>query len=89
MPSPASPDRPSRQDGGARPPKEEPEFVNERDLPTADEPRRDRRSKDEGPKKADAPKKADVAGVESAAGEEDPGAALDTLPTSSPTRRPE
>ena len=89
MPSPASSDRPSRQDSGARPPKEEPEFVNERDLPTADEPRRERPSKEDEPRKADAPKKADVAGVESAAGEEDPGAALDTLPTSSPARRPE
>ena len=75
-------DRPSRQDSGARPPKEEPDFVNERDLPTADEPRRDRPAKD------GTPKNADVAGVESAAGEEDPGAALDTPPTPSPNRRP-
>ena len=74
-------DRPSRQGSGPRPPKEEPDFVNERDLPTADEPRRDRPAKDR------APKNADVAGVESAAGEEDPGAALDTPPTPSPSRK--
>jgi hypothetical protein len=71
-------DRPSR------PPKEEPDFVNEADIPSADdEPRRDRR-----PDKDGAPKNADVAGVDSTAGEEDPGAALDTPPTPSPTRRP-
>ena len=74
-------DRPSRQDSGAHPPKEEPDFVNERDLPTADEPRRDRPAKD------GAPNNPDVAGVESAAGEEDPGAALDTPPTPSPSRK--
>jgi hypothetical protein len=79
--SPATPsDRPSRQGSGAHPPKEEPDFVNERDLPSADAPRRERPAKD------GAPKKADVAGVESAAGEEDPGAALDTPPTPSPRR---
>ena len=65
------------------PPKEEPDFVNEADIPRADdEPRRGRQDQDA------APKKADVAGVESAAGEEDPGAALDTPPTPSPNRRP-
>lgn len=52
--------------------KEEPEFVNERDIPTEDaprpQPRPDRR----------APQQADIAGDESVAGEEDPGAALDT-----------
>ena len=42
-------DRPSRQGSGPRPPKEEPDFVNERDLPTADEPRRDRPAKDRAP----------------------------------------
>ncbi len=78
----APPDRPSGPPGGARPAKEEPEFVNERDLPSADAPRR------APPPKDSAPKKADVAGVESTAGEEDPGAALDTPPTPSPTRRP-
>jgi hypothetical protein len=77
--SPTTPsDRLSRRDSAAHPPKEEPDFVNERDLPTADAPRRDR------PPKDPAPRKADVAGVESAAGEEDPGAALDTPPTTSP-----
>ena len=85
MSSTTPPDRPSRPDSSARPPKEEPDFVNERDLPTADEPsRRDRPAKGGG----GAPRKADVAGVESAAGEEDPGAALDTPPTPSPNRRP-
>lgn len=64
------------------PPKEEPDFVNEADIPSADdEPRRDRHQTNDS-----APRKADVAGVESAAGEEDPGAALDTPPTPSPTR---
>lgn len=75
-------DRPS-PGSGANAPKEEPEFVNEADIPSDDdEPRGDRGGKD------GAPKKADVAGVESAAGEEDPGAALDTPPTPSPHRRP-
>jgi hypothetical protein len=63
----------SRRDG-RHPPKEEPDFVNERDLPTEDPPA-------EGPRGKNAPHRADVAGVESAAGEEDPGAALDSPPT--------
>jgi hypothetical protein len=58
---------------GRRPPKEEPEFVNERDLPTEDPPGTSPRGKSAQPR-------ADVAGVESAAGEEDPGAALDSPP---------
>lgn len=85
MPATTPPDRSSRQDSRAHPPKEEPDFVNERDLPTADAPRRDRPAKDS------APRKPDVAGTESAAGEEDPGAALDTPPaasTASTPRRP-
>lgn len=77
---PSAPSGPSRQDTGQRPAKEEPEFVNERDLPTEDEPRPERIGNR-------TPPQADVAGVESAAGEEDPGAALDTLPTPAPTPR--
>jgi hypothetical protein len=79
----------SREDG-QRPPKEEPDFVNERDLPTEDEPRKGPRA-NERANKAPAERaneranerapQADVAGVESAAGEEDPGAALDAPPT--------
>ena len=77
--------RPSRQDGDRHPPKEEPDFVNEADIPSADdEPREPRR--DHGGNEG-APRKADVAGVESAAGEEDPGAALDTPPTPTPARK--
>jgi hypothetical protein len=67
----------SREDG-QRPPKEEPDFVNERDLPTEDEPRKGPRASERANERAP---QADVAGVESAAGEEDPGAALDAPPT--------
>jgi hypothetical protein len=67
----------SREDG-QRPPKEEPDFVNERDLPTEDEPRKGPRASERANERAS---QADVAGVESAAGEEDPGAALDAPPT--------
>ena len=82
MPSTTPSDRPSRQPGGAYPPKEEPDFVNEADIPSDDdEPRRERAGH------GGAPKKADVAGVDSAAGEEDPGAALDTPPTPTPARK--
>jgi len=69
------PSSPSGKDPSPRPPKEEPDFVNERDLPTEDEPGQSPRAKARAP----APR-ADVAGAESAAGEEDPGAALDTPP---------
>ena len=85
--SPATPsDRPSREGTEkVRPPKEEPDFVNEADIPSADdEPREPRRERSTN---AGTPKKADVAGVESAAGEEDPGAALDTPPTPTPARK--
>jgi hypothetical protein len=66
--------------------KEEPEFVNEADIPSEDQPP-DRDGKDKAPKPRGGaspnpdvrtPKNADVAGAESVAGEEDPGAALDT-----------
>ena len=75
----------SREDG-QRPPKEEPDFVNERDLPTEDEPRKGPRASERANEAAteranERAPQADVAGVESAAGEEDPGAALDTPPT--------
>jgi hypothetical protein len=78
---PGTSDTPGTSDQGPasgrdarRPPKEEPDFVNERDLPTEDPPAK-------GPRGKNAPPRADVAGVESAAGEEDPGAALDSPPT--------
>lgn len=67
----------SREDD-QRPPKEEPDFVNERDLPTEDAPRKGPRASERANERAP---QADVAGVESAAGEEDPGAALDAPPT--------
>lgn len=81
---------------GRRPPKEEPDFVNEADIPTEDAPpdrgarapagRQSAGRARAAPRAAGpnpdvhTPPNADVAGTESAAGEEDPGAALDSPP---------
>jgi hypothetical protein len=81
MPNPTTPSAPQAPPGQAkvRPaPHEEPEFNNERDIPTesggagADGPSGGRGGGGEVDDEA-------VAGKESVAGEEDPGAALDEL----------
>jgi hypothetical protein len=77
---PDRPDRPSAPDARRHPPKEEPDFVNEADIPTEDPPSARRGRAAAKPDASPVPR-ADVAGNESAAGEEDPGAALDAPPT--------
>ena len=79
MPSNAPREDSSAPADRRQPPKEEPDFVNEADIPTEGE-RPARSRADPKPGRGGSPQ-ADVAGVESAAGEEDPGAALDTPPT--------